>query len=92
MFDINFCIAYKVLHAIKQIHGGRPKMYAQLVETGVKRIKDLSEMSEEERAFQEKIDSEIKIEAKNWMPDAYRQTLIRQISQHAHSDIVGMLP
>jgi ring-1,2-phenylacetyl-CoA epoxidase subunit PaaA len=58
-------------------------MYAQLVETGVKRIKDLSEMSEQERAFQEKIDSEIKIEAKNWMPDAYRQTLIRQISQHA---------
>ena len=45
-------------------------MYAQLVETGVKRIRDLSEMSEQERAFQEKIDSEIKIEAKNWMPDA----------------------
>ena len=67
-------------------------MYAQLVETGVKRIKDLSEMSEQERAFQEKIDAEIKIEAKNWMPDAYRQTLIRQISQHAHSEIVGMLP
>jgi hypothetical protein len=67
-------------------------MYAQLVETGVKRIKDLSEMSDQERAFQEKIDSEIKIEAKNWMPDAYRQTLIRQISQHAHSEIVGMLP
>ncbi len=40
-------------------------MYAQLVETGVKRIKDLSEMSEKERAFQEKIDSEIKIEAKS---------------------------
>ena len=67
-------------------------MYAQLVETGVKRLKSLSEMSEQERAFQEKIDGEIKIEAKNWMPDAYRQTLIRQISQHAHSEIVGMLP
>lgn len=67
-------------------------MYAQLVETGVKRIKALNEMSPEERAFQEKIDAEIKIEAKNWMPDAYRQTLIRQISQHAHSEIVGMLP
>lgn len=67
-------------------------MYAQLVETGVKRIKALDEMSPEERAFQEKIDAEIKIEAKNWMPDAYRQTLIRQISQHAHSEIVGMLP
>ncbi|MEP9315618.1 1,2-phenylacetyl-CoA epoxidase subunit PaaA [Pseudomonas sp. LABIM340] len=67
-------------------------MYAQLVETGVKRIKALEEMSPEERAFQEKIDAEVKIEAKNWMPDAYRQTLIRQISQHAHSEIVGMLP
>ena len=67
-------------------------MYAQLVETGVKHIKSLEEMSPEERAFQEKIDAEIKIEAKNWMPDAYRQTLIRQISQHAHSEIVGMLP
>lgn len=67
-------------------------MYAQLVETGVKRIKSLEEMSREERDFQEKIDAEIKIEAKNWMPDAYRQTLIRQISQHAHSEIVGMLP
>ncbi|MBB4864825.1 ring-1,2-phenylacetyl-CoA epoxidase subunit PaaA [Pseudomonas nitritireducens] len=67
-------------------------MYAQLVETGVKRIKALDEMSPEERAFQEKIDAEVKIEAKNWMPDAYRQTLIRQISQHAHSEIVGMLP
>lgn len=67
-------------------------MYAQLVETGVKRIQSLDEMSPQERAFQEKIDAEIKIEAKNWMPDAYRQTLIRQISQHAHSEIVGMLP
>jgi len=67
-------------------------MYAQLVETGVKRLKTLEEMSPEERAFQEKIDAEIKIEAKNWMPEAYRQTLIRQISQHAHSEIVGMLP
>jgi ring-1,2-phenylacetyl-CoA epoxidase subunit PaaA len=42
--------------------------------------------------FQEKIDAEIKIEPKDWMPDAYRKTLIRQVSQHAHSEIVGMLP
>ena len=67
-------------------------MYAQLVETGVKRVRNLDEMSPEERHFQEKIDAEIKIEAKNWMPEAYRRTLIRQISQHAHSEIVGMLP
>ncbi len=45
-----------------------------------------------EKKFQERIDSEIKIEPKDWMPDAYRKTLIRQISQHAHSEIVGMLP
>ena len=45
-----------------------------------------------EKAFQDKIDKEIKIEPKDWMPDAYRKTNVRQISQHAHSEIVGMLP
>lgn len=45
-----------------------------------------------EKIFQDKIDNEIKIEPKDWMPDAYRKTNIRQISQHAHSEIVGMLP
>jgi ring-1,2-phenylacetyl-CoA epoxidase subunit PaaA len=45
-----------------------------------------------EERFQKKIDSEIKIEPKDWMPPSYRKTLIRQISQHAHSEIVGMLP
>ena len=42
--------------------------------------------------FQSKIDKDIKIEPNDWMPDEYRKTLIRQISQHAHSEIVGMLP
>jgi ring-1,2-phenylacetyl-CoA epoxidase subunit PaaA len=45
-----------------------------------------------ENLFQQKIDAEVKIEPKDWMPDAYRKTLVRQISQHAHSEIVGMLP
>ncbi len=45
-----------------------------------------------ENAFQSKIDNDIKIEPKDWMPAAYRKTLIRQISQHAHSEIIGMLP
>jgi len=45
-----------------------------------------------EQAFQDKIDKEIKIEPKDWMPEAYRKTNLRQISQHAHSEIVGMLP
>ena len=49
-------------------------------------------LAELERKFQEKIDNEIKIEPRDWMPDDYRQTLIRQISQHAHSEVVGMLP
>ena len=45
-----------------------------------------------ENKFQQKIDRDIKIEPNDWMPDAYRTTLIRQISQHAHSEVVGMLP
>lgn len=45
-----------------------------------------------EEIFQDKIDREIRIEPKDWMPEKYRQTLIRQISQHAHSEIIGMLP
>ncbi len=45
-----------------------------------------------EEQFQAKIDAEIKIEPKDWMPEKYRKTLIRQISQHAHSEIIGMLP
>ena len=45
-----------------------------------------------EARFQARVDADDKIEPKDWMPDAYRHTLIRQISQHAHSEIVGMLP
>jgi ring-1,2-phenylacetyl-CoA epoxidase subunit PaaA len=45
-----------------------------------------------EELFQQKIDKEHKIEPKDWMPDAYRKHLIRQISQHAHSEIIGMQP
>src|SRR5215470_14285385 len=67
-------------------------MYAQMVETGAKRLRSLEEMSPEERAFQTRIDADVRIEPKEWMPEGYRKTLIRQISQHAHSEIVGMLP
>lgn len=45
-----------------------------------------------EDRFQARIDDEQKIEPRDWMPDAYRKTLVRQISQHAHSEVVGMLP
>lgn len=45
-----------------------------------------------EEAFQKKVDAEQKIEPRDWMPAGYRKTLIRQMSQHAHSEVVGMLP
>ena len=49
-------------------------------------------VTESEKLFNNKIEEEVRIEPKDWMPEKYRQTLIRQISQHAHSEIVGMLP
>ena len=67
-------------------------MYAQMVDTGVKSLQKTSEMSAADQTFQARIDADIKIEAKDAMPEAYRKTLVRQISQHAHSEIVGMLP
>ncbi len=67
-------------------------MYAQEVKSTGERVRTLDEMGPEECAFQEKVDAGIKIEAKDWMPEGYRKTLIRQISQHAHSEIVGQLP
>ncbi len=67
-------------------------MYAQMVDTGLKKVQSVEDMSEQEQAFQARIDAGVKIEPKDWMPEAYRKTLIRQISQHAHSEIVGQLP
>jgi ring-1,2-phenylacetyl-CoA epoxidase subunit PaaA len=54
-------------------------------------MKEIS-LVELESRFQEKVDAEIRIEPNDWMPEEYRRTLIRQISQHAHSEVVGMLP
>jgi ring-1,2-phenylacetyl-CoA epoxidase subunit PaaA len=45
-----------------------------------------------ERRFQDRVDAEEKVEPNDWMPEAYRKTLVRQISQHAHSEIIGMQP
>jgi ring-1,2-phenylacetyl-CoA epoxidase subunit PaaA len=45
-----------------------------------------------EEKFQDYVDAENKVEPKDWMPDNYRKTLVRQISQHAHSEIIGMQP
>ncbi|MGO4852880.1 1,2-phenylacetyl-CoA epoxidase subunit PaaA [Phaeovulum sp. W22_SRMD_FR3] len=65
-------------------------MYAQLVTS--EGAKARAEMTPEEAAFQDRIDRGEKIEPKEWMPEGYRKTLIRQIGQHAHSEIVGQLP
>lgn len=64
-------------------------MYAQLVKSKG-RLKE--DMTPEEIAFQTRIDRGEKIEPKEWMPEGYRKMLVRQIGQHAHSEIVGQLP
>ncbi len=64
-------------------------MYTQLIEPD----DDGAEgSSPQEAVFESKIDRSVTIEPGDWMPEAYRKTLLRQISQHAHSEIVGMLP
>ena len=65
-------------------------MYAQLVKSEGSKTRD--EMTPEEIAFQDRIDRNEKIEPKEWMPEGYRRTLVRQIAQHAHSEIIGMQP
>ena len=65
-------------------------MYTQLVDVDTTAAADAA--GEEARIFEDKLDRGITIEAKDWVPDGYRKTLTRQISQHAHSEIVGMLP
>ena len=67
-------------------------MYAQMVQSTGTGVKSLDQMEPQERAFQERINAGDKIEPKDWMPDGYRKNLIRQIGQHAHSEIVGQLP
>jgi len=52
----------------------------------------LQEIQSLEEYFNKRIDNNEKIEPKDWMPEKYRKTHIRQISQHAHSEIIGMLP
>ena len=54
-------------------------------------IQIMNTVAQQER-FDAIIEAEGKIEPKDWMPDAYRKTLVRQMSQHAHSEVVGMLP
>ena len=49
-------------------------------------------MNTQQQIFDKNIANDVSIEPKDWMPDAYRKTLIRQIGQHAHSEVIGMLP
>jgi ring-1,2-phenylacetyl-CoA epoxidase subunit PaaA len=69
-------------------------MYTQgLDQPGAKSPRrEVLEPEQQLAAFQARIDADEKIEAKDWMPEAYRRTLVRQISQHAHSEIIGMQP
>jgi ring-1,2-phenylacetyl-CoA epoxidase subunit PaaA len=67
-------------------------MYTQALDSHGKEPVAAGEPGSAAAHFQQRIDADDKIEPKDWMPDAYRNTLIRQISQHAHSEIVGMLP
>jgi ring-1,2-phenylacetyl-CoA epoxidase subunit PaaA len=67
-------------------------MYTQALDSPAAGADEGSEERERLERFQARIDRDEKIEPKDWMPEAYRQTLIRQIAQHAHSEIVGMLP
>ena len=67
-------------------------MYAQMVDTGAQVAPTGQALDEREARFQSRIDDGIRVEPQDWMPERYRKTLIRQISQHAHSEIVGQLP
>ncbi len=67
-------------------------MYTQGLDQAGKSDPAGAETKQQLDAFQARIDAEEKIEAKDWMPEAYRRTLVRQISQHAHSEIIGMQP
>ncbi|HLR30041.1 MAG TPA: 1,2-phenylacetyl-CoA epoxidase subunit PaaA [Paenalcaligenes sp.] len=67
-------------------------MYAQVIDTGGKEPKRPDELGAQDKAFMQRIESNEKIEPKDWMPDGYRRMLVRQIGQHAHSEVVGQLP
>ena len=55
-------------------------------------MRDSMSLVGNEEKFQSKVDAEEKVEPKDWMPEKYRQNLIRQISQHAHSEVIGEQP
>ena len=63
-------------------------MYSRILRRGA----GTTMTAELEATFQRTIDEDLRIEPRDWMPEPYRKTLIRQIAQHAHSEIIGMQP
>ena len=73
--------------------GEQPQASAATSATSSGKVKPISAQEAAlQAAFDARIDADGRIEPQDWMPEAYRKTLVRQISQHAHSEIVGMLP
>jgi len=67
-------------------------MYSQALDERDDSAREAVPAHDREARFEERVAAEEKVEPKDWMPEAYRKTLIRQISQHAHSEIIGMQP
>ena len=73
------------------------KPHLQAVEPNAEQVTDDAQLAAEKarvgwERFQEIIAEDKRVEARDWMPDDYRKTLVRQVSQHAHSEIIGMQP
>src|SRR5690554_3650992 len=75
-------------------NGWRGELYKRtfVCLTGVMIDQTLAQRTSGEERFATLLEAEEKIEPTDWMPDGYRRTLIRQIAQHAHSEIIGMQP
>jgi ring-1,2-phenylacetyl-CoA epoxidase subunit PaaA len=88
-----FAIPHFLYHNNREagLFAGAP-MYTQALDAQTTDTAPQLDEAALEQRFLARVDAEEKIEPKDWMPARYRNTLIRQISQHAHSEIVGMLP
>jgi ring-1,2-phenylacetyl-CoA epoxidase subunit PaaA len=91
---LTFSFLYRIIYSCmgtERVFRKAP-MQAQLPQNERQTSLSPAESGAEERAFLARIKASVRIEPRDWMPEAYRRTLIRQISQHAHSEIVGQLP
>src|ERR1044072_5310565 len=85
------CLSIIMLYICDKRFPGRSSMYTQALNSSDAEDRNIEDASRAAQ-FQARIDADERIEPNDWMPAAYRRTLTRQISQHAHSEIVGMLP